>query len=159
MRRLSKMFMLFAPTLFLLVSAPTSAGQRRSSVDEVWAREESYWRFVQAGDVEGYRSLWHPKFRGWPCTAEHPATKASIGDWVREIRDGKVKFTYSLTREGAADLGSVIVVYYHTPMVWQYPDGRTEGSGEEHKFTHTWMRVGRTWQIIGGMCGDLKRSS
>ena len=34
-------------------------------------------------------------------------------------------------------------------------DGHVEGLGRHYKITHTWMKVGDTWQIIGGMCGDL----
>jgi len=132
-------------------AAPARVAQ--SDVDEVWAREDAYWRFVKAGDVENYVTLWNENFRGWPCAAEHPATKATIGDWVREIRDKEIRFSYALTREGAANVGGIVVVYYRTPMIYEYADGRTEGAGLTRKFTHTWMKVNGTWQIIGGMCG------
>ena len=125
------------------------------SVEAVWALEEQYWRFVRAGDVDGYRTLWDDGFRGWPCWAPEPATKASIGDWVRDIRDQKVKFTFALTREGAGDFGDIVVVFYQTPMLYEYPDGRVENRGRVFKFTHTWRKTGTTWQIIGGMCGQL----
>jgi hypothetical protein len=128
----------------------TSAG-----VEAVWAREQQYWRFVQSGDVDNYRALWDDSFRGWPCKAQHPATKATITDWVRDIRDQKVRFTYGLTREGAADFGDIVVAYYQTPMVYQYPDGRVVDRDRVFKFTHTWRRSGGTWLIIGGMCGEL----
>ena len=122
--------------------------------------EDTYWRYVKAGDVEKYRTLWNDGFRGWPCHNEHPATKAEIGDWVREIRDGKITFDYTLTREGASNVGGVVVVYYKTPMIWKYADGRVDGRTELwRKFTHTWVKVGGKWQIIGGMCGaDAPRS-
>jgi hypothetical protein len=133
--------------------ATSSAHSSQSGVDEVWAREDAYWRFVKAGDVDNYLKLWNTNFRGWPCATEHPATKTTIGDWVREIRDNKIRFSYDLMREGAANVNGTVVVYYRTPMVYQYSDGRTEGAGLTRKFTHTWMKVDGTWQIIGGMCG------
>lgn len=123
------------------------------AIEEVWAREAAYWRFVAAGDVEQYLTLWNDDFRGWPCATEHPATKATIGDWVREIRDRKIRFSYDLKREGAAMVGGVVVVYYRTPMIYRYADGRVEGKGKTRKFTHTWLNLNGTWQIIGGMCG------
>jgi hypothetical protein len=125
------------------------------NVEAVWGREELYWRLVKAGEVEKYRELWDDEFRGWPCKNQHTATKAEIGNWVRDIRDQKAKFSYSLSREGAAAFGDIVVIYYQTPMVYQYPDGRTEGSGHVYKFTHTWRKTGKTWLIIGGMCGEL----
>jgi hypothetical protein len=148
-----------AAVCWLLSQAWASpATTQNTSVPEVWAREEAYWRFVQAGNVDEYLTLWHERFVGWPCTAAHPATKASIGNCVRDIRDKKARFTYSLTREEARDFGSMVVVYYRTPMVWEYPDGRVEKRGDVFKFTHTWLKVGSTWQIIGGMCGALQQT-
>jgi len=133
---------------------------RTSDVDEVWSMEDRYWRYVQAGDVEKYRTLWNDGFRGWPCHDPHPATKAAIGNWVKEIRDQKIRFSYSLTREGASNVGGVVVVYYQTPMIWKYADGKIDGRQDlPRKFTHTWLKVNGTWQIIGGMCGaDAPRS-
>lgn len=61
--------------------------------DEVWTMEENYWRFVKAGDVEKYLTLWHDDFVGWPCGALQPSRKMNIGDWVREIRDEEVQVT------------------------------------------------------------------
>ena len=133
---------------------------RTSDVDEVWAMEDAYWRYVKAGDVEKYRALWNDGFRGWPCHTEHPATKSTVTEWVQEIRDGKITFDYKLTREGASNVGGVVVAFYQTPMIWKYADGRVDGRTELwRKFTHTWMKVGGKWQIIGGMCGaDAPRS-
>ncbi len=81
--------------------------------------------------------------------------KSSIGGWVQEIRDKKITVTSVLTHEGAEDFGAIVVVHYRFTKVDTYPDGRVEGRGRESKITHTWMRVGSTWQIIGGMCGGL----
>ena len=136
-------------------SWPMRASAESQSVSEVWGREDDYWRFVKAGDVESYVTLWHEKFIGWPCDQDHPMRKSSIGDWVRKIRDKKIAVTSVLTREGAEDFGAVVVVHYRFTRVDTYPDGRVEGRGRESKITHTWMKVGSTWQIVGGMCGGL----
>ncbi len=130
-------------------------GSRSASVAAVWGREELYWRLVKSGDVEKYRELWDDGFRGWPCKNQHTAGKSEIGNWVRDIRDQKAKFTYALTFDGAAEFGDIVVVYYQTPMVYEYPDGRIENKDNRYKFTHTWRKTGKTWLIIGGMCGEL----
>jgi hypothetical protein len=133
----------------------TPNGSLNPRVEAVWKREELYWRLVKAGDVDGYRALWDDGFRGWPCKLQHTATKVHITDWVQEIRDQKPKFTYSLTREGTADFGDIVVVYYRTPITYEYPDGRVVDRDKIFKFTHTWRKTGKTWLIIGGMCGQL----
>ena len=132
-------------------AAATQAPQ--AIIDEVWAMEESYWRYVKAADVEKYLTLWNKDFRGWPCADEHPATKVNISDWVRDIRDKKVRFTSALSKEGATSVGGVVVVYYRTSMNYDYPDGHKESVGKPVKITHTWMKVNGRWEIIGGMCG------
>jgi ketosteroid isomerase-like protein len=129
------------------------------SVSQVWRRETDYWRFVKEGDVESYVSLWHDRFIGWPCGQDHPKRKASIGDWVREVRDKRIQVDANFTREGAEDFGNVVVVHYRFTRVDTYPDGKVEGKGKESKITHTWMKVGDSWLIIGGMCGTLPDSA
>ena len=61
--------------------------------DDVWAMEESYWRYVQAGDVEGFLSLWHENFVGWPSQMAQPVTRAT-GDRVQRIREKHIRVTY-----------------------------------------------------------------
>jgi hypothetical protein len=124
-------------------------------VAQVWQREDDYWRYVAAGDVERYVALWDERFIGWPCGQPHPLRKTNIGDWVRKVRDEHIRVDAHLTHEGAQDFGDVVVVHYRFTRVDTYPDGRVEGQGVERKITHTWMKVGDDWLIVGGMCGDL----
>jgi hypothetical protein len=128
-------------------------------VSQVWQQELEYWRCVKAGDVDSYVSLWHDNFIGWPCGQEHPKRKASIGDWVREVRDKRINVSVDLIREGAVDFGNVVVVHYRFTRVDTYPNGKVEGKGKESKITHTWMKSGDKWLIIGGMCGMLPDSA
>ncbi|GAC1417882.1 MAG: hypothetical protein NVSMB53_16900 [Gemmatimonadaceae bacterium] len=140
-------------------ASPKSPTPSQADFDEVWAREEEYWRYVKAGDVANYLTLWNDNFRGWPCSTEHTSTKATIGDWVRRIRDDKIRFSYALVREGATSTGGAVIVYYGTPLIYEYSDGRIEGAGKTRRFTHTWMKTNGAWQIVGGMCGADPTSS
>lgn len=74
---------------------------------------------------------------------------------MREIRDKRIDVAVVLTREGAEDFGNIVVVHDRFTRVDTYPDGHVEGRGTSSKITHTWMRVGDTWQIVGGMCGTM----
>lgn len=130
-----------------------SESRTKEWLTDVWDREETYWRLVAAGDVSAYLDLWHSDFRGWPCATEHTATKSTIADWIKEIRDEHIQFTYRLQREGASVVNGVVVVYYRTPLIYRYPDGHVVGENTTKKFTHTWIKDGDVWRIIGGMCG------
>lgn len=120
--------------------------------DEVWQMEENYWKYVKAGDVEKYRSLWNDDFVGWPCSMSHPSRKVNIGDWVIRIRDEKIQVSYSLHREAVQYFGDVAVAHYSTPIIYRHSDGTVTGEGQLLKFTHTWKKFGDQWQIITGMC-------
>ena len=74
-----------------------------------------------------------------------------VGNWL-EPRVRRHKLQRS---EWDADFGDIVVAYYQTPMVYEYPDGRVVNRDSVFKFTHTWRRTGKTWHIIGGMCGKL----
>lgn len=156
---------LFALAGILLCASQLASGQTASTggdsknTSQVWDREGEYWTYVKAGDVENYRTLWHERFIGWPCGQAHPMRKNSIGNWVQDIRDKHIKVAADLTREGAEDFGNVVVVHYSIAQVDTYPDGHVEGKDEHSKITHTWMKVGDTWLIIGGMCGSLADSA
>ena len=138
---------------FCAWTAPASADS--PSVSAVWAREDEYWRDVRTGDVQHYETLWHEQFVGWPCDEEHPMRKASIGNWVSKVRDQHIAVAVEITHEGAQEFDDVVVVHYSFTRVDTYPDGRVEGGSKRRKITHTWMKVGDDWQIIGGMCGEL----
>jgi len=138
--------------LALFSARPTVAQSK--SINEVWAREQAAWKFAKAGDVENYVALFDERYTGWPCGYPRPATGSTIGDWVREIRDTKAKFTYDLKLEGTQDFGDIVVVVYSTPIASEYPDGRTWGVPGRYKITHTWRRLKNTWIAIGGMCGQ-----
>lgn len=120
--------------------------------EAVWQLEEAYWRYVSSGNVEAYVALWHDDFVGWPCFSWTPTRKVNIGSWVEEIRDNNWTLTYELRPEAVQLFGDVAVVHYAAEYVYGYPDGTSKGKGEWRKFTHTWMKVGESWQIIGGMC-------
>lgn len=150
------------PPWMVLTHAQSPAPARAAcspAAAEVWALEDACWRCVRAGDVGRYLTLWHGKFIGWPCGSDHPGGKPTIGDWVKRIRDEKVRFRYAVTREGTVELGDAIVVRYRTPMVSAYPDGRVEGQvngrDEPRKITNTWSRTASGWKIIGGMCASV----
>ena len=134
-------------SLFAIVVSSVSAQE-----DEVWQMEENYWKYVQAGDVEKYRSLWNDEFVGWPSSMSQPARKTNIGDWVVRIRDEKIQVSYDLNREAVQYFGDVAVVHYTTPIIYRLSDGTVTGEGQLLKFTHTWKKFGDQWQIITGMC-------
>lgn len=144
--------LVFTLLLGLGVSSVAFTADFTPEEQAVWQMEEAYWRYVQAGDVENYVTLWHDRFVGWPCFSATPSDKSKIGGWVQEIRDGKLKFTYELKPLAVRVFGDVAIVQYAAVYVTHYPDGTATGAGLWRKFTHTWQKIDGRWQIITGMC-------
>ena len=134
------------------LSSIASAAEFTPDEKAVWQLEEAYWRYVQAGDVENYVTLWHARFVGWPCFSSEPSDKSKIGGWVQEIRDNRLKFTYELRPLAVRVFDDVAIVQYAAEYVTQYDDGTRSGAGLWRKFTHTWKKTDGRWQIITGMC-------
>jgi len=151
-------FRLWLCVAFLFCAAPGLALAQNTGVAEVWGQEDSLWEYVQTGNVEQYLKLWHEDFIGWPCAAGklHPVGKSDA--WPSRIRGQNLGLSYKLHHEGAEDFGEVIVVHYSTKMTYEYPDGRVTGERQLYKFTHSWMKSGSQWQIIGGMCAPVNSS-
>jgi ketosteroid isomerase-like protein len=129
-----------------LPTAPPSA-----DTDRVWALEKAYWHYVQADDLNGYRTLWHANFLGWPYTSSEPVRKAQITDWIaaRE-KNGETLKSYDLEQLSIQVTGNVTTTMYRIHETW------LNKSGAENivtaRVTHTWLRDSAgSWQIISGM--------
>jgi ketosteroid isomerase-like protein len=142
--------------LFVFSTHCAIALEMSEAEESVWEMEENYWRYVQAGDVESYLTLWHEDFVGWPCSTWEPADKTNVANWVRNIRDKEWRLTYELKPLAIRLFGDIAVVHYAATYVFDYGDGTGAGEGEPRKFTHTWMKVDGQWQIITGMCANQK---
>ena len=88
-----------------------------------------------------------------PASSGTRPRKGDIGKWVRDIRDNRWKLTYELKPLDIQEFGDdTIVVHYAAEYVYDYGDGTRSGVDLWRKFTHTWMKTGGRWLIIGGMC-------
>lgn len=125
--------------------APASADE-----ETVWKQERAYWRYVEANDLAAYRSLWHESFLGWPSVSATPVHKDHITDWITSETSKGLKFkSIAFKPAGMQKTGDVIVAFYWITSAWVDKDGH--GATDTSRITHTWLKNGNSWQIIGGM--------
>lgn len=112
----------------------------------IWAGEEAYWRYVQAHDNNGFRSLWADDFVGWPIVQQRPIHKSDI-----QLTSGSMNtvISYELHRESVDMHGPVGITFYRVTVHRRTEDGSE--STVTNRLTHTWMKQGKVWQIVGGM--------
>jgi ketosteroid isomerase-like protein len=142
--------------LFLLAGAlPISSGETaksQASEDEqaVWNLEHSYWRYVQDNDLPTYLGLWHKDFLGWPSVSTAPVHKDHITDWITSQTTKGLALRSVAFKPAAIQMtGDIAVTCYWITYKWLDKDGK----GAEHtvRITHTWLKDGKDWRIIGGM--------
>lgn len=121
----------------------------------VWKLEHQYWEYVKAVDLDGYRTLWHANFVGWPQSSPAPAHKDHITDWIKLHTDkGERLQSYVLKQAASRFTDNVVVTHYWLTDVWSSKN--ETGAPVTSRITHTWIRVKDGWQIIGGMSAPEK---
>ena len=70
-----------------LCAALPAVGQQSANEQAVWKLESAYWNYVKAVDLDGYRTLWHRDFVGWPSSSAQPARKDHITDWITTLTE------------------------------------------------------------------------
>ena len=135
----------------VLLAAPLLAAQPAANEKEVWSLEDNYWRYVQANDLEHYRTLWNGDFLGWPLASPEPVHKDHITDWITAHTSvGESLKSYDLERLAAQASGEYATVAYRVRLTWVDKSG-VEKPGSL-RVIHTWLRsADHKWQIISGM--------
>jgi ketosteroid isomerase-like protein len=135
----------------VLLASSLFAWQRSAYETQVWSLEQSYWQYVQANDLERYRTLWHPDFLGWPLSNPEPARKDHITDWIAVYTSkGETLKSYDLERLTVQVTENLVTVTYRVHLNWLDKNGVAQPGSL--RIIHTWLRdAGGTWQIISGM--------
>jgi len=148
-------------TISLFVALAAAAFGQNLATDEtqVWQLEKAYWEYVKANDLDKYRALWHENFLGWPFISSVPVHKDHITDWITANTSKGIKLqSYSIEQLAVQVTGDVAVDYYRINARWANGEG-AEVRTDRLRITHTWIRAGGTWQILGGMSSPVNAES
>ena len=146
---------LTATLLWSQASLPAQAQDLSRNEAQVWSLEKAYWEYVKANDIEKYRALWHDAFVGWPSFSPTPVRKDHITDWMTNNASKGVKLqSYEIEQLAIKATGDIAIDHYRVKLIWggSHP---TDSSTELARITHTWIKTGNTWQIIGGMSAPV----
>ncbi|MEP6845919.1 MAG: VOC family protein [Panacibacter sp.] len=118
--------------------------------NEIWQKEENYWKYVKAQDLQSYLTLWDEKFIGYPAN-NIIGNKDHITDWITELFKDKGRiFNYELNRNVENVFGDIVIVLYDVNYIWTNEKNEIV-SRITVKITHTWKKTDKGWLIIGGM--------
>lgn len=134
----------------LLISSYGKVEAQTAEEQTLWNLEHSYWHYVEANDLQKYLGQWHKDFLGWPSVSAAPVHKDHITDWITSQTSKGLIFKPGEFKPAAIHVtGDVAVTYYWMTYKWANKDGN--GETRATRVTHTWLRDGKDWRIIGGM--------
>jgi hypothetical protein len=110
--------------------------------------EQTYWKNLTQGNIEGMRELWHKRFVGWPAHSDNPVNYEQATESLRRLLEDQMT-TSCILRPCAFEFhGDIAIVHYRV-------DAKIVRQGKEEivsiRMTHTWLREQEEWRIIGGM--------
>ena len=144
----SRLFLLSLVMCLLIGTSTIASAQASSSEQAVWNLEHDYWRHVEGNDLTAYRNLWHANFLGWPSVSATPVTKEHITDWITSQTAKGLTFKSMAFKPAKIQVtGDIVVACYWITSAWLDKNGK----GDPHtvRITHTWVRDGNDWRIIG----------
>jgi ketosteroid isomerase-like protein len=148
--------MCLALACFFALSAVAVAATPSNADAQIWSSEKAYWEYVQANDLEKYRSLWHEDFVGWPSVSPNPLRKSHITDWItNQTAKGLKLQSYSMEPLALCVTGDVAIDHYRIKTSWAKAATGAALSPEVTRITHTWIRNNGRWQILGGMSAPV----
>jgi ketosteroid isomerase-like protein len=136
----------------VLICAPLSAlaqdtADKQAAKDAIWALEQAIYAGRASGDMSAYLNNTSPDYLAWPPQAPAPLGLAALrANSAGVPATSKERLTMQFV--GIAVHGDTAVIYYTTHRT-QHFDGSP--ADETFETTHTWVRDGGKWRVLGGM--------
>jgi Domain of unknown function (DUF4440) len=148
--RARRLMMLLSMGVLLTISADKIQAQSSAREQTLWKLEHDYFRYVEDNNLTAYLALWHKNFLGWPSVSSAPVQKDHITDWVTSRTSKGLAFKLIAFKPAAVQVtGNIGVTCYWVTYKFAGKDG--QGQTYTIRITHTWLKDGNDWHIIGGM--------
>jgi hypothetical protein len=95
----------------------------------------------------------HSQFLGWPGSAPQPMGKEGSARFMKHLITKPSSCTLRIERAGIRFLNDVVLTQYilHVHCSDTTGPSKTQSS----RITHTWVKEGVHWKLLGGMSYDL----
>lgn len=115
--------------------------------DAIWAKELAIYAGRSHGDLTAYQANTARNYLAWPPFNAVPQGNDGLQATGRKLA-GQTREKLEMVFVDLALNGTTAVVYYSTHRTM-----RADGTPSDERFevTHTWVREGGAWKVIGGM--------
>jgi ketosteroid isomerase-like protein len=116
---------------------------------EIWALEETYLTAFENANHDVIASMLHADFLGWPRESARPSEKSDVARFLKEYFPKPLTLSFELERAGIRVSGDVVITHYLVMI--RGKDEAGAGQVQKVRMTHTWIKEGDDWKILGGM--------
>lgn len=138
---------LLSPSSLLHAQEQAPANQENWSAtqQEVWEQEEVFWRYLSAGQVDRFMTLWDEQVIDWPSSEGRPISRSALRNSVEQDASGS-DLHYELEPLAINMYGDIGMAFYG--VIFKNEKGEATGAG---RYIHVWRKQDGEWTIIGGM--------
>jgi ketosteroid isomerase-like protein len=134
----------------LAMQVPAAENSGSSEVEqEVWAFEEAYMAAFANANHSDIASMLHGDFLGWPRESKVPSEKSDVERFLKENFPQPLEASFTIRRMGIRVNGDVVITHYLVKINGENRNGI--GQTQTVRITHTWIKEGVQWKILGGM--------
>ncbi|MGD2153824.1 MAG: nuclear transport factor 2 family protein [Gemmatimonadales bacterium] len=131
-------------------STQTSTAQNQSDDEQtLWSLENAYFAHLSAKEFEALENFYHANFIGWPSHSPEPVGVSVARHSLEELLAGIEVLSIQVRPQAAVIRGDLAVT--HSIVDMQQRDVEGQASSYSYRITHTWLREGGSWKILGGM--------
>ncbi|MHB9112102.1 MAG: hypothetical protein ACYC4D_05680 [Thermoleophilia bacterium] len=120
--------------------------------EEIWALEEAYFADLYKADNFAVLAVVHSQFLAWPDSMPQPIDEEGSARFMRQLVPEPTSCTTRIEREGIRVLDGVALTQF-TIHVSDSDSGFAENA-RTSRITHTWVKEGESWKLLGGMSCD-----
>ncbi len=131
-------------------STQTPTVQRQSEDEQtLWSLENTYFAHIAEEEFEALENFYHADFIGWPSHSPEPVDRSVGRQSLEELLAGIEVLSIQVRPLAIVIRGDVAVTHCFVDL--QQQDAEGEAAWYSYRVTHTWLREGGTWKILGGM--------
>ncbi len=133
----------------LLASCTGRSAPDSDVAEHLWRLEEAYIQAHAEADHQTILSLWDEQFLGWPSRLREPSGKDRGPEYLAEFFPTPMRLAPRIERLGIRFAGDVAILFYR--VHWGGSNESGTVTTATTRLTHTWIKRGSEWLILGGM--------
>jgi hypothetical protein len=119
---------------------------------EIWANEEAYFTHLYQANYEGVLALVHRQFLGWPGGLDQPIDYEESARFMKQLMPKPTSCKIRIERAGIQVSGNLALTQY--TLHADCGDAPGAKKIKPSRITHTWVKEGGRWKLLGGMSYD-----